>query len=138
MPMIPFARRKLDDPRAAARLANSPCICVLFTSLLGFSVAWGAESAVVSHEQAGARRAFGGIQPVLSPDGRQIAMSFQGAICRMPSQGGALTRLTREEGWDVEPAWSPDGQRIAYINASNFSVGQLRVTAMDNGMAIKL
>jgi hypothetical protein len=65
-------------------------------------------------------------------------MSFQGAICRMPSQGGTLTRLTREEGWDVESAWSPDGQRIAYINAPNFSVGQLRLIAADDGMAIKL
>ncbi|NJN37329.1 MAG: hypothetical protein HC794_10165 [Nitrospiraceae bacterium] len=25
----------------------------------------------------------------------------------MPSGGGTLTRLTRSEGWDVEPAWSP-------------------------------
>src|SRR5262245_42623946 len=120
MPMIAFARRKLDDPRAALRLADWPCVCVLLMSLVALSVAGCAESAAVSPEQASARRAFSGIQPVLSPDGRQIAMSFQGAICRMPSQGSTLTRLTREEGWDVEPAWSPDGQRIAYINAPNF------------------
>ena len=64
-----------------------------------------------------AHRAFGGIQPVLSPDGEWIALSYQGAICRIPSEGGPMTRLTRDEGWDIEPAWSPDGNRIAFIHS---------------------
>jgi Tol biopolymer transport system component len=74
-----------------------------------------------------ARRAFGGTQPRISPDGRSVALSYQGAICVMPSTGGALTYLTQGETWDVEPAWSPVGHRIAYIASHNFTTGELRV-----------
>jgi Tol biopolymer transport system component len=85
-----------------------------------------------------AQRAFGGIQPTLSPDGRVIALSFQGAICRIPRDGGNSTRLTRNEGWDVEPAWSPDGKQIAFINAPAFNTGPLRLIAAENGSPVKL
>ncbi|HXJ61601.1 MAG TPA: CehA/McbA family metallohydrolase [Verrucomicrobiae bacterium] len=84
-------------------------------------------------ERVNAPNAFGGIQPVLSPDGRTIALSCQGAICRLPSEGGTLTRLTRGEGWDIEPAWSPDGKQIAYINAPGFGAGPLRLIAATDG-----
>src|SRR5437773_8471989 len=84
------------------------------------------------------RRAFGGIQPSLSADGQAIGMSFQGAICRIPSDGGVLTRLTRGEGWDVEPAWSPDGNRIAFINAPAFNSGRLRLIAAEDGSQVQL
>src|SRR5262249_43998246 len=95
-------------------------------------------SALGQTNESTASRAFGGIQPVLSPNGRRIALSFQGAVCRMPSSGGTLTRLTRGEGWDVEPAWAPDGQRIAYINAPAFNVGPLRLIAAEDGSPVKL
>jgi hypothetical protein len=52
----------------------------------------------------------GPIHPQLSRDGKTIAFSYQGAIWRMPSTGGAMTRLTAEPGFDVQPAVSPDGQ----------------------------
>jgi Tol biopolymer transport system component len=38
--------------------------------------------------------AFGGIHPRISPDGTQIAFSYQGAIWRIPRDGGTMTRLT--------------------------------------------
>src|SRR5262245_2266753 len=94
--------------------------------------------ALAQPDESVARRAFGGIQPVLPPDGRAIALSFQGAICRMPGAGGTLKRLTRGEGWDVEPAWSPDGKRIAFINAPAFNVGTLRLITADDGSPVKL
>ena len=67
-----------------------------------------------------------------------IALSFQGAICRLPRDGGNLTRLTRGEGWDVEPAWSPDGKQIAFINAPAFNTGPLRLIAAEDGSPVKL
>jgi Tol biopolymer transport system component len=57
---------------------------------------------------------FPGAEFQFSPDGKWIALSYQGAICRMPGNGGMLTRLTSGEGFDGEPAWSPDGAWIAY------------------------
>jgi hypothetical protein len=98
-------------------------------------VAW---SAGAQSEDSITRRAFGGIQPILSSDGRFIALSYQGAVCRMPSGGGTLTRLTRSEGWDVEPAWSPDGKRIAFINSSGLNAGPLRLLAAEDGSSVKL
>src|SRR6185503_2107687 len=97
-----------------------------------------ASSLLAQPNESLAHRAFGGIQPVISPDGRLIALSFQGAICRMPSGGGTLTRLTHGEGWDVEPAWSPDGKQIAFINAPAFTAGQLRLISAQDGSLIKL
>jgi hypothetical protein len=85
-----------------------------------------------------AQRAFGGIHPALSPDGRTIAVSYQGAVCRLPRTGGILTALTRDEGWDVEPAWSPDGRQIAYVNAPGFHLGSLRLISAEDGAPIRL
>ena len=56
----------------------------------------------------------------------------------MPSGGGTLTRLTRSEGWDVEPAWSPDGKQIAFINTPGFNAGPLRLIAAENASPMKL
>src|SRR5262245_20344535 len=89
-------------------------------------------------QEALARRAFGAVHPRVSPDGSEIAVSFQGTIAVMPSEGGTLTCLSKGEGWDIEPAWSPDGQRIAYVNASDFTVGELRVLRRDNGERVPL
>jgi len=111
---------------------NVRCLAVI-----GF-VGLTALGALGQSDESAPRRAFGGIQPALSPDGRVIALSYQGAIGRIPSEGGELTRLTRDEGWDVEPAWSPDGQRIAFINAPGFNVGPVRLIAAADGSPVKL
>jgi hypothetical protein len=84
------------------------------------------------------QRAFGPIQPRLSPDGQQIALSWQGAICRMPASDGALTVLTRGEGFDIEPAWSPDGTTIAFINSANYFSGPLQWINAEDGSPRKL
>jgi len=64
------------------------------TRLLAWLLTFAASSALAQFDESLPRRAFGGIQPVLSPDGRTIALSCQGAICRMPSDGAALIRLS--------------------------------------------
>lgn len=67
-------------------------------------------------------RAIGAIQPRISPDGRSIAVSYQGAIWRMASEGGDMRRLTSNVGFDSNPAWSADGNRIAYFNGRELRV----------------
>jgi hypothetical protein len=98
---------------------------------------------VGSQREAGERfdpplEAIGAIYPRLSDSGEQIAVSYQGAIWRLARDGGTMTRLTSGEGLDIEPAWSPDGQRIAYIESRDLAHGALRLIRADTGEPIKL
>jgi len=61
---------------------------------------------------------IGGIHPRLSPDGTTVAFSYQGDIWVAPRAGGTMTLLASAEGFDAEPAWSPDGQRIAFVRGT--------------------
>ncbi|MBM3844844.1 MAG: hypothetical protein FJ405_00980 [Verrucomicrobia bacterium] len=109
-----------------------------FTSLIA-SLGLLASSTPASAQLDGVvRRAFGPIQPAISPDGQSIALSLHGAIFRMPSSGGTLVRLTRGEGWDVEPAWSPDGTRLALINSPGLFAGPLRIITTADGVEVPL
>jgi hypothetical protein len=83
-------------------------------------------------------RAFGGVMPSLSPNGQMLACSYQGAIWRMPAGGGEMTRLTSGAGFDVEPAWSSDGKRIAFLSGPGFGSGVLAVIDAESGKPIKL
>jgi hypothetical protein len=70
---------------------------------------------------------IGAVQPRVSPDGTQIATSYQGAIHVVPLEGGTLKRVSHGAGWDIEPAWSPMGDRIAYLNGVDSEGGTLNV-----------
>ena len=71
---------------------------------------------------ASSGRAIGAIQPQLSPDGETIALAYQGAIWRLPRDGGVMRRLTTDPSWDSDPAWSPDGKQIAYLTAGTIGL----------------
>ncbi|HEX6039877.1 amidohydrolase family protein [Longimicrobium sp.] len=58
----------------------------------------------------------GAMDPALSPDGRWIAMSVLGKLFLLPVGGGDAVQLTTGAGWDERPAWSPNGQFIAYAH----------------------
>jgi hypothetical protein len=81
---------------------------------------------------------LGAIHPRISPNGQRIAVSYQGAIWTVPRDGGTLTRLTDGRGFDIEPVWSPDGKRIAYVNTPTMGAGELRVIDANTGTPVKL
>jgi hypothetical protein len=83
-------------------------------------------------------RQIGAIFSRLSPAGDAIAVSYQGTLWRMSRSGGVMTRLTDGRGFDVEPAWSPDGQRIAYYNGPSFLTGTLRMIEAQDGSPVTL
>src|SRR5262245_30946266 len=52
--------------------------------------------------------------PSLSPDGKWFALSWQGQIVLVSSDGGWPTPLTSTAGGKSGLDWSPDGKFIAY------------------------
>ena len=52
----------------------------------------------------------------VSPDGREIAFDLFGDLYRMPIEGGDAEALTQGFAWDMQPRYSPDGQRIAFTS----------------------
>jgi len=54
--------------------------------------------------------------PAPSPDGSQIAFSWQGDLWLVPAQGGQAARLTAHPAVERFPVWSRDGRLIAFVS----------------------
>lgn len=54
--------------------------------------------------------------PAPSPDGSQIAFSWQGDLWLVPSSGGVARQLTTHPADDRFPVWSRDGRWIAFAS----------------------
>lgn len=50
----------------------------------------------------------------VSPDGRTLVMDLQGSLWTLPVTGGEAHRITDVFNDARQPAWSPDGQQIAF------------------------
>eukprot|EP01013_Petalomonas_cantuscygni_P043653 TRINITY_DN8357_c0_g1_i1.p1 TRINITY_DN8357_c0_g1~~TRINITY_DN8357_c0_g1_i1.p1 ORF type:complete len:1066 (-),score=215.17 TRINITY_DN8357_c0_g1_i1:437-3634(-) len=52
----------------------------------------------------------------VSPDGRSLTFALLGDIYTMPIAGGSPTRIAEGLAWEVQPRFSPDGNRIAFTS----------------------
>ncbi len=52
----------------------------------------------------------------VSPDGRTIAFDLLGDIYTLPIAGGEATAIASGFPWEMQPRFSPDGARIAFIS----------------------
>lgn len=52
----------------------------------------------------------------LSPDGTQIAFTYQGDVWVVSAKGGQARQVTNHIEMDDNPVWSPDGKRIAFAS----------------------
>jgi imidazolonepropionase-like amidohydrolase/Tol biopolymer transport system component len=57
----------------------------------------------------------------LSPDGKTIVFELLGDLYTLPIAGGAATRVTSGQGYDMQPAFSPDGKKLVFISDRNGS-----------------
>lgn len=65
--------------------------------------------------------------PSYSPDGR-LAVSVEGDLWLRDAAGRRWSRLTSGSGWDRQPAWSPDGQFIAFVSDRQGGANIFKVT----------
>ena len=80
--------------------------------------------------------------PQLSPDGKWIA--YEVAVVDLPankkvshiwvvsSEGGEPRQLTRGDGSDTRPRWSPDGKSLAFVSTRGGS-SQVWILSFDGG-----
>ncbi len=62
------------------------------------------------------------VMPRISPDGRRVAAGLEEAdnqVWIYDLARDALTRLTFQQGDNVDPVWTPDGKRIVFKGAGN-------------------
>ncbi|MEO9967430.1 MAG: S41 family peptidase [Reichenbachiella sp.] len=59
------------------------------------------------------------VHPALSPDGQQIAFSYQGDIWTSSIDGSSPRRITIHEGYETRPIWSPDGKGLVFSSDRN-------------------
>ncbi len=52
----------------------------------------------------------------VSPDGETLAVDLLGDLYTLPIEGGEAKPLTHSIAWEMQPRFSPDGKRLAYMS----------------------
>lgn len=81
--------------------------------------------------------ASGASSPAWSPDGKQLAVSIEGALWRVDPVSGTARQLTDGPGYDYQPDWSPDGRFLAYASYRDDAL-ELRRLELASGTSVAL
>jgi Tol biopolymer transport system component len=84
------------------------------------------------------RTALGIERPTISPDGSRIAFVAVGDLYVARVKGGTPENLTKDHALDADPAWSPDGQSLAYSSDRGGGLPQLWIRDLRSGRARQL
>jgi imidazolonepropionase-like amidohydrolase/Tol biopolymer transport system component len=68
----------------------------------------------------------------VSPDGNWLIFTVLGHLYRLPVEGGEAEQLTFGPYYDVEPAYAPDGGRVAFVSNRDGSDGSVFVLELDS------
>ena len=76
-------------------------------------------------------------EPALSPDGKQLAFTWQGRIFVASAEGGPATALTGSDYLSQRPIWSPDGKQLAFT-ANLYGNEDVFVVPANGGEMVRL
>ena len=78
-----------------------------------------------------------GIQPAVSPDGRQLAFAQRGVSVMDLATGQSRVVRAEETEYRVKPAWTPDGQSLLYVTEDKGS-NDIRIISAGGGNPVEL
>jgi len=139
----PFRVTETGDVRAPSGDLTTP-VSVSATGAIAFLASFGApNNALVWFDRTGREiqrlnpPAPAGNNPVLSPDGRYVAVSLRSAgnadIWTFDLVRGVWARITSGLDPETQPVWSPDGRQLAYFTVRGQNAAFYRKPAVSGG-----
>jgi len=77
------------------------------------------------------------LQTEISPNGEQVAFTYQGDVWTVDTNGGRASRLTIHEGYDGNPIWSNDSSLLAF-SSDRFGNDDVFVMPQEGGQPTRL
>ena len=152
-----FTSYLTESTKPYQRLATLALVCVAFVTMLTFTFWTPALRRILQNRPATTSTLASPVRVVpftsfigredhaaFSPDGNQVAFVWDGEKHDNPDiyvkslSGERPLRITSDPAIDILPAWSPDGQRIAFVRNAHPQFNIYTVSSLGNGAERKL